>query len=188
MQQQSDELLQAKVEATRQWLVRVVIGLDLCPFAASVYHQGKLAIAAVEGDAKESLLAMLDYLQQMAEVKSPESVILVLSDHFSSFDFYLEFIDVAENTLADEGYEGVFQLASFHPDYCFADADENDPANWTNRSPYPLLHILREASVTRAIESHPVDTMEIPKRNQKMTRELGLDKMRELVAICKAAK
>jgi len=189
MQQTNDDLLQAKIEATREWLVRVVIGLDLCPFAASVYRQGELAMEAIEADSEGSLLAMLEYLQRMHDADSPESVILVLSDSFSSFEEYLDFVALAENTLADQGYEGEFQLASFHPDYCFADADSEDAANYTNRSPYPLLHILRESSVSRAIESHSGDTLEIPERNQRITRELGLEKMQQMVAECiEAAK
>jgi len=181
------DLLDVRVAATREWLIHVVIGLDLCPFAAAVHRQGELVIEAIEADSEGSLSVLIETLQRMHATESPESVILVLPDHFASFDYYVDFIARAEKALAAQGYKGEFQLASFHPDYCFADADSDDPANYTNRSPYPLLHVLRESSVARAIESHRGDTLDIPQRNQRITRELGLQKMQQLVAACKLA-
>lgn len=180
----TDNLLLARELATREWLVRVVIGLDLCPFAAHVHRQGELAIEAIKGENEGSLFAMIENLKRMRATESPESVILVLSDCFSNFEYYVEFVALAEKTLAVQGYEGEFQLASFHPDYCFANAKSDDPANYTNRSPYPLLHILRESSVARAVESHRDHALEIFERNQRTTRELGLQKMQQLVAAC----
>ena len=82
--------------------------------------------------------------------------------------------------MEEKGYEGVYQLASFHPDYCFADSDEDDPANYTNRSPYPMLHLIREASIERALASYK-NPENIPETNIKLARELGLDKMQSLL-------
>jgi hypothetical protein len=82
-----------------------------------------------------------------------------------------------------QGYEGIYQLASFHPQYLFADSDENDPSNYTNRSPYPMLHILREASLEKVLESYP-NPENIPERNIELTRSLGLETMQKLLAEC----
>ena len=91
---------------------------------------------------------------------------------------YLDFIDEAEAILFEKGYEGVYQLASFHPDYCFADGASNDVTNYTNRSPYPMIHILREASLEKAI-SYYGNTEDIPENNKRCLRKLGLEDVRK---------
>jgi hypothetical protein len=109
--------------------------------------------------------------------------LLIFSTSLSHFDDYLDFLHVAEQLLSAQGYEGVYQLASFHPDYCFDGANIDDPANYTNRSPYPMLHLLRESSLEKAIDRHP-HPEQIPAHNIALTRQLGLAKMQALLAAC----
>ena len=97
---------------------------------------------------------------------------MVFPTLFKSFDHYLDYVELAENLLFELGYEGVYQLATFHPDYCFADADPLDAANYSNRSPYAMVHLLREASVERAIAFYG-DTAAIPERNIAYLTALG---------------
>ncbi|MGL6269678.1 MAG: DUF1415 family protein, partial [Chitinophagaceae bacterium] len=102
---------------------------------------------------------------------------------FANFDAYLTMVEMAEALLEDQDYEGVYQVASFHPQYRFADAPDNDPANYTNRSVYPMLHLLREDSLEKAIETYP-DTEGIPERNITFAREKGLSYMKLLRDSC----
>ena len=102
---------------------------------------------------------------------------------FKSFDHYLDYVELAESLLVDLGYEGVYQLATFHPDYCFADAEPEDAANYTNRSPYAMVHLLREASVEKAIAFYG-DTEQIPERNIAHLTELGSAAAEELLQRC----
>jgi hypothetical protein len=97
----------------------------------------------------------------------------------------LDLVAIAEDVLIDQDYEGVYQLASFHPDYCFADSKPDDAANYTNRSPYPMLHIIREASIEKALTKYP-NPEQIPERNMQLTRKLGLEKLQTLLATCHA--
>jgi hypothetical protein len=109
-----------------------------------------------------------------------ETTLLILPEGCTQFNDFLDLTAMAEQLLIDQGYEGVYQLASFHPDYCFAGEDENDPANYTNRSPYPMLHIIREASIEQALKTYPNPEL-IPERNIELTRKLGLEKIQALL-------
>ena len=112
-----------------------------------------------------------------------ETTLLIIPASFKSFDAYLELVSHAQMLLEKWGYEGVYQLASFHPQYLFEGTQDDDPANYTNRSVYPMLHILREASLTVAIDSHP-DPQSIPVRNISYARKRGLAAMQLLRAAC----
>ena len=103
-----------------------------------------------------------------------------MPDHFSEFNDYLDLVEKAETLLTKNNYEGIYQIASFHPKYMFAGSDENDPSNYTNRSPYPMLHFLREESVTKAIAGY-TDIENVPKRNIAFTKEKGLAYMQQLL-------
>ena len=103
--------------------------------------------------------------------------------HFAEFEDYLDLVELAEALSVELGYEGIYQIASFHPEYCFGGADENDPANYTNRSPYPMVHLLREDSISRALE-HYADPEGIPDRNIALARTKGLKQMQLLRAAC----
>ncbi len=126
----------------------------------------------------ESLAEELRYLDSTEEI---ETTLIIFPNHFADFEEYLDLVDLAEALSVDQGYEGIYQIASFHPNYCFSDAEDDDPANYTNRSPYPMLHLLREDSITEALENFP-DPEGIPARNIAFAKGKGLAYMKLLRA------
>jgi hypothetical protein len=143
---------------TRIWLERAVIGLNLCPFAKAVYIKNRVRFVATTAEntraLKEELTRELLFLQAAA----PEEIDTTLLIHPAVLNDFLEYNDFlreADHTLAELGLEGEIQIASFHPDYQFADSGPNDIENYSNRSPYPILHLLREASIDAAVQSFP---------------------------------
>lgn len=166
---------------TRSWLEKVVIGLNFCPFAKPVFEQGKVHFQVSDAQSLECCLedlsAELERLDQHSDI---ETTLLIYPDSLQDFDNFLDVVDIANDFMEEQGYEGVYQLASFHPDYCFADSEEEDPANYTNRSPYPILHLIREQSIEQALANYK-NADEIPERNIKLARELGLEKMQSLL-------
>lgn len=160
---------------TKHWVERIVIGLNLCPFAARDWDQGRVRCTTCDAsDEADVLLALASELQLLESDDSIETTLLVLTQAFGVFEDFNQFLDLAEALLASLDYEGVFQLATFHPDYRFADSVADDPANCSNQSPLPVLHLLREASLSKAIALHP-DTAEIPERNVRYLRQLGTE-------------
>jgi uncharacterized protein len=149
----------AQVEAeTRAWLERVVIGLNLCPFAKGPFAKGQVRIVVSEATDTEALREQLvDELNRLAEAPAErlETTLLVHPGVLADFTDYNDFLDVADVCLQALDLEGELQVASFHPEYQFADAGPDDVSNATNRSPYPTLHLIREASVARAVEAFP---------------------------------
>ena len=174
----------AVLDATQQWLMRVVIGHNLCPFAKREVDLHRIRFYVDEHlNLADCLATCVEEWQYLDANETCETTLLCSAHAFSDFSDYLDFFYMAECLLADEGYEGMYQLASFHPDYCFNDAPADDPANYTNRSPYPMVHILREHSLTKAIDQHP-NAEEIPERNIALTRQLGLEAMQQLLDSC----
>lgn len=172
--------------AARRWVERVVVGLDLCPFAGDVLRGDRLRIAVCDAASPEGVLAALDAeLARLlrTEVRELETTLLVLANALRDFDAFNAFLDVAEELVRRRGCEGVVQIASFHPEYRFAAEAPDDPASFTNRSPHPMLHLLREESVALAVASHP-DPAAIPARNVARMRAMGADALRALVAAC----
>jgi hypothetical protein len=178
------ELDHAYISGTQMWLNTVIIGYNLCPFARHEQERGSIRYS-VDQHAKieNCLLAMMTEIERMDSDSTIETTLLIYARAFSSFDDYLGFLALAEALLAEQGYEGVYQLASFHPNYCFEGAPQDDPANYTNRSPYPMLHLLRESSIEEAVLHYP-DPDNIPHRNIELTRRLGLAKLQSLLAAC----
>jgi hypothetical protein len=170
------------ISQTKHWLRSFIIKLNICPFAKHVVEKNtlKIAVSNVKTIEKglEDLVMELMFLDQNAGV---ETTLLIFPTLCRDFFDYLDFVDMAEIVLHDQGYEGVYQLATFHPDYCFADTDFNDVSNYTNRSPYPMLHLLREDSVEKAI-AHYGDTETIPKNNIATMHKLGLEQIKKLLA------
>ncbi len=172
------------IKHTQNWLRDIVIGHGLCPFAKAEHDAGTIRYAVIRDDDLQSQAE--DILTACAALdarKNIETTLLIFPAGLSGFEDYLSLIDLAVDALKAAGYEGVYQLASFHPDYRFAGSESDDPANYTNRSPYPVVHILREASVEKAIAdfSNPEN---IPARNIRLTRGLGIEVMRDLLAGC----
>ena len=163
------------VAATKRWLQQAVIGLDLCPFAKAVYVNDQIRYAITNADTPEALLEdLIGELQALvvADPAETETTLLIHPRVFDDFLDYNDFLGVAEETVADLGLEGILQVASFHPRYQFAGTEPDDIENYTNRSPYPMLHLLREESVERAVEAFP-DTAQIYEKNIATLRQLG---------------
>jgi len=174
-------LIESKVIAeTTAWIKSVVIGCHFCPFAAKAL-QGKTIHFHVAEDAtpNSALVSLLDQLQYLDTQSSIETTLIIFPDQFSDFQAYLTLVSSAEKLLKRHHYVGTYQIASFHPEYCFAGSDENDPANYTNRSIYPMLHILREESITNALK-HYTDPEGIPQLNIDFARAKGLAYMQKL--------
>lgn len=168
---------------TRRWIEQFVIGLNLCPFAAPVVRGGQLRIAvcgqATARALAEAVLNELELLRNTPERELATSV-LVFSAALGDFDEYLDFLALAEELLYESGLEGSVQIASFHPAYQFDGTALHDVANFTNRAPYPMLHFLREDSLTRALERYP-DPEEIPQRNVEKLRTMGREAVQALL-------
>ena len=165
----------AMIAATRNWLEKAVIGLNLCPFAKAVHVKKQIRYVVSNASTPEALLeTLMDELQNLSDA-DPEQIDTTLLIHpfvLSDFLDYNEFLDVADAALEDMELDGEIQIASFHPDYQFADTDVNDIDNFTNRAPYPTLHLLREASIERAVEAFP-EAAEIFDTNIATMRALG---------------
>ncbi len=173
------------IKQTRNWVEKVVVGLNFCPFAHKEVENNRIRYAV--SSALEIETALVDFLYEMQfldEHPDTETTLLILPLAFQDFDDYLDLLDLADALLEDEEYEGIYQVASFHPNYQFADSAKDDAANFTNRSPYPMLHILREASLDKVLENHPNPDV-IPERNVKFAREKGLAYMQVLLEACK---
>ncbi len=172
------------IEQTKTWVTNVVVGCNFCPFAARELKKGSIHYEVLEAaDTHSVLAAVVSAMQQLDKDPGIETTLLILPGSFESFDEYLDLVEDAEEILEEEGYEGVYQLASFHPQYLFAGSEPSDAANYTNRSPYPMLHLLREETVSKAVDSYP-DIDEVPNRNVAFAREKGLIYMQQLLADC----
>jgi uncharacterized protein len=170
------------IKATESWLNVFIIGQKICPFASRPYENKQISYQVYSGkDIHDCLQDLITECRRMDDDGSIETTLLILADLGIEFDYFLDLLALAEQLLTDQGYEGVYQLASFHPQYCFADSDPDDPANYTNRSPYPMLHIIREASIELALQSYP-DAELIPERNIALLRKLGTERIRALLA------
>ena len=167
----SDEI----ISATRRWIEKSVIGLNLCPFAENPYRGNRVPFALSEQRSAAGLLQDLRAELQALAAADPlvrETTLLIHPLVLADFSEYNDFLEVCDSAVAELDLEGEVQVASFHPQYQFADSQPDDIENFTNRSPYPMLHLLREASVERAVEAVG-DTEEIFRRNIRTLRALG---------------
>jgi hypothetical protein len=168
---------EAVIAATQNWLEKAVIGLNLCPFAKAVHIKNQIRYVVSDAATPEALLEVLMAELELLAETNPAKVDTTLIIHpqvLGDFEDYNEFLDVADAALEDMQLDGILQVASFHPDYQFADTDRNDIENYTNRAPYPTLHLLREESVDRAVESFP-EAEDIFEKNIETMRKLGHD-------------
>jgi hypothetical protein len=171
------ELVEQQV---RQWLEQVVIGLNLCPFAGLPYRNGQVRISVSQATTEDALLADLE--RELAQIdQTPasklETTLLVVAGMLADFDAYNEFLTPVDALLRQEDCEGKYQVATFHPHYRFRGTRDDDPGNFTNRSPWPILHIIREASITQALSDYP-DAEAIPERNISKMQSLTLPEIR----------
>ena len=170
------------VTATRTWLEKAVIGLNLCPFAKTVHLHDRIRYFV--STATSSMRLLDDLMSELRALEAADPVIcettLLIHPHvLADFADYNDFLAQADDAVAELGLEGLIQVASFHPRYRFEDAGPDDIENYTNRSPYPMLHLLRESSVERAVTTHP-DTNAIYRKNIATLRELGHEGWRRL--------
>lgn len=166
----------------RQWLEQVVIGLNLCPFASKPYQDQLIRITIADCQGENCLLADLETeLSLLAEKPATEieTTLLVVPNMFRSFDDYNQFLSDVDDRIEQLGYQGIFQVASFHPNYQFGGTLPEDDENLTNRAPYPVLHLIREASLERALKHYP-NPEQIPDNNIERVCNLTPEEKQQL--------
>lgn len=172
------------IDQTKKWINEVVIGCNFCPFAAQVVKQQKVFYTVEPAtSAAICLESFLNELTRLDEDDSIETSFLILPNAVPVFSDYLSLVSVAEELMKQKKYNGIYQLASFHPLYRFADSKTEDAADYTNRSVYPMLHLLRESSIDKALENYK-NPEHIPERNINFAREKGIVYMRMLRDSC----
>lgn len=163
------------IALTRRWVERAVVGLNLCPFARAPFAAERIRYRVSHATTAEALVDELVAELQSLQLSEPEDVETTLLIHpqvLNDFLDFNDFLEVADAAVEGLQLEGLIQVASFHPDYQFDGSAPEDIENYSNRAPYPILHLLREASVERAVELHP-DTDQIFERNIETLRKLG---------------
>ena len=154
----------------QKWVDNVIVALNLCPFAKKEVVNDRVHYAVIDtANVEEILLSLINECENLDQTSEISTSILILPKLTHSFEFYLDVLELAEQLLVEQHYEGIYQIASFHPKYVFEGSDENDPANYSNRSPYPLFHLLREAQL-EAVLANIDDPEAIPERNIKVLR------------------
>jgi hypothetical protein len=163
------------VAATQHWLTRAVIGLNLCPFAKSVHVKDQIRYVVSEARTLEDAIVDVSNELRMLEESDPQRIdttLLIVPHALADFIEYNDALFFADRLLKQMGLAGVLQIASFHPDYRFEGSSADDTENYTNRAPYPIFHLLREASIERAADAFP-DAADIYERNMETLRRLG---------------
>ncbi|PTB83197.1 DUF1415 domain-containing protein [Pseudidiomarina aestuarii] len=162
-------------EHIRSWVQEIIVKHAICPFAKREVERNTIRYQECDAESAADILEQL-VLECMVLDRHPETetTIIILTKGFADFHQYLQLVETAEDLIVEYDYEGIYQIASFHPDYCFAGEPADDPANFTNRAPYPLLHILREGSVEKALQ-HYQEPESIPERNIEFARSKGND-------------
>ena len=160
---------------TRQWLEKAVIGLNLCPFAKAPHVKNLVRISVSQARHLDGFLEDLDReLQLLGDTPADEleTTLLVHPTLFPDFDTFNQMLDIADTAVVDNGLEGIVQIAPFHPDFQFEGTDSDDIGNYTNRSPYPTLHLIREDSIAKAAQAFP-DASAIFERNIALLEKMG---------------
>lgn len=162
-----------EIEQTKQWLEQVIIGLNFCPFAKKEFVNQTIHYHVSDEEqlksAVKELLSHCNYLRDNPEI---ETSLLIYQQGFRDFNRFLDLVDYGNELIVEYGFEGVFQIATFHPEYCFADAGYDDASNFTNRSPYPTLHLIREESMERVLSVYK-NPQAIPDNNIALADKKG---------------
>jgi hypothetical protein len=170
--------------AVRYWVETFVVGLNLCPFAGRELQQERIRFVVTPATTEAELLAGLQAELELLDTNPAiETTLLIHPQVLQDFADYNQFLETADDLLCAAGMEGVYQLASFHPHYQFDGTAAADIENYTNRSPYPMLHLLREQSLERSIAGYP-DTARIPLRNVALMKRLGIARLKQLLRAC----
>ncbi len=172
----------AVIEATQQWLVKAVIGLNLCPFAKAVHVKNQIRYLVSSASTPEALIqdliSELNFLAESDPAKV-DTTLLIHPQVLTDFLDYNDFLDVVDEAIEELELGGVIQVASFHPDYQFEGTEPDDIENFTNRSPYPTLHLIRESSLDEAIQAFP-EAEQIYDANIATLRRLGHEGWKKL--------
>jgi uncharacterized protein len=165
------------IAACRHWLEQAVIGLNLCPFARKPYNLNRLRFTLSHARHLDAYLELLEQ-EILLLLQTPaieiETTLIIEPQLFTDFDVFLDAATLAEQVLQDVNADGTIQIAPFHPDFQFADEPHNDISNYTNRSPYPILHLIRESSIDQAVAAFP-DAATIYERNKALLRRMGAE-------------
>ena len=174
------------IGAVQHWVSSLVVDKNLCPFAGREVMRNRVRFTLTEASTEERLLMALQAeLELLDNDASVETTLLIHPLVLGDFPDYNQFLNYADSLLEQMRREGIYQIASFHPDYQFEGTGPDDAENYTNRSPYPLLHLLREESLERAISSYP-DVGAIPVRNVQLMNGMGQGKLKALLQACYA--
>ncbi|GJM34621.1 MAG: hypothetical protein DHS20C18_36220 [Saprospiraceae bacterium] len=174
--------MEVYIEKTKKWIEQFVIGLNLCPFASVPFQQDKIRyVVNLSKNPDDLIRCFLEEMQFLDDKpsKEVETTLIIFPNQLNDFLAYLDFLTEAEEILEEVGLEGILQIASFHPEYQFANTAKEDAENYTNRSPYPMLHLLREASVEQALRHYP-EPENIPIENILRLKELGVEGIKKL--------
>jgi uncharacterized protein len=174
------------IKETKNWISHVVIGCNFCPFAAKELNNNTIKYVIDEQeDIAQHLEKLIEEAFFLQNNPSTETTLIIYPTQYQNFHSYLHLVDVANALLEKQGFYGIFQLATFHPDYCFEGEDPNDASNYTNRSLYPMLHLLREESIYKIAKSHEAVLAQIPEKNIAFTLAMGSLKMKALMESCR---
>lgn len=166
----------------REWMEQAVLGLGLCPFAGEHWHAGRVRLTVTVAASEQALLEDLHTeltILEATDSKLLETTLLIVPNLLHEFSDYNQFLDLADALIKRHGWAGCFQIASFHPGYQFAGTKSDDLENLTNRSPYPLLHVLRESTMSRVLAEHP-NSDQIPSTNIATLRALSEERRQEI--------
>ncbi|SMF56323.1 DUF1415 domain-containing protein [Pseudobacteriovorax antillogorgiicola] len=175
--------MQPEVEAVRQWIQEAVINLNLCPFARPVFKHKQIRYVVQNASDPESLLKTLqeEFDQLETQDRASLATTLIIAPGLGDFDNFLDMAYLMDHYLDQTPLRGVYQIATFHPEYQFEGADSDSVENYTNRSPLPVFHIIREDDIEQARQVYP-DTESIPIKNQKKLKEMGRAKVLAMFA------
>ncbi|HEY9052376.1 MAG TPA: DUF1415 domain-containing protein [Gammaproteobacteria bacterium] len=172
------------IKPVRHWVKSVVVGLNLCPFAKRELVRNRVRFSVTEAVTEEQLLeALQTELELLNNDETIETTLLIHPDVLQDFYDYNQFLDYVDDLLDQLELDGIYQVASFHPDYQFGGTEPDDVENYTNKSPYPMLHLIRESSLEQAIATYP-DSDKIPERNIALLETMGREKMKALLQAC----
>ena len=172
------------VGSVRLWIESIVVAMNLCPFAGRELENDRVRFVVTEATTEEQLLMALEAeLKLLNHDASVETTLLIHPDVLQGFPDYNQFLELADGLLVQMNLEGIYQIASFHPNYQFGGTDQGAAENYTNRSPWPMLHLLREESLESAIAEYP-DVDEIPRRNIARMNEVGREQLQALLRAC----
>lgn len=172
------------IQQTRNWVEKVVVGLNFCPFAKrEVLRDSIRYVVSEKENLKQVLLEFIEELKFLDVNAEAETTLLIYPVLFKDFEDYLDLVSMGQEFLSQLNYEGIYQLASFHPQYQFGGTSPNDASNFTNRSPYPILHLIREESIEKVLE-HYEHPEEIPERNIQVAESHGFEVLQQLLLNC----